>query len=91
MRIRWNREAWDDLGRLHAFLLPLDSPAAMRAANRLSSAPRKLIDYPRLGERIARYVDREVRRLRVGHYEMWYEIDGDLIVILRIWHELEDR
>jgi len=84
MRIRWNREASDDLGRLHGFLLPLDSSSATRAANLLFSAPRKLLDHPRLGERVSRYIEREVRRLRVEHYEMWYEIDGDLIIILRI-------
>lgn len=35
MRIRWSREASDDIGRLHAFLLPLDPRAAARIAQML--------------------------------------------------------
>ncbi|MBR7513475.1 type II toxin-antitoxin system RelE/ParE family toxin, partial [Mycobacterium tuberculosis] len=34
---------------------------------------------------------REVRRILVGQYEMRYEIQGDTIYVLRLWHTREDR
>lgn len=47
--------------------------------------------HPRLGERVERYLPREVRRLIIGRYEMRYEIAGTLIRIVRLWHAREDR
>lgn len=91
MRVRWSREASDDIGRLHAFLLPSDPHAAARVAQMLIDAPDKLLDHPRLGERLDRYGGREIRHLHVGDYDMRYAFDGEVISIIRIWHDREDR
>jgi hypothetical protein len=32
-----------------------------------------------------------VRRLFVDDYELRYEILGDLIIVVRLWHTREDR
>jgi hypothetical protein len=46
---------------------------------------------PRVGEQLFQFEPREVRRILVGQYEMRYEIQGDTIYVLRLWHTREDR
>lgn len=91
MRIFWTRRASADLVRLHAFLEPVAPEAAARVVQQLARAPRRLLDYPRIGEKLEAYEPREVRRIIVGKYEMRYEISEGTIFILRLFHSREDR
>lgn len=86
MNIRWTRRASADLVRLHAFLEPVAPDAAARVVQQLTRAPERLQEYPRIGEKLAAYEPREVRRITVGHYEKRYEIADATIFILRLWH-----
>lgn len=91
MRIRWSQQASDDVGRLHAFAASFSPEAGAGVARMLIAAPNVLLDHPRLGERIHRHDDPEVRRLIVGDYELRYVLEDDIIHIVRIWHCREDR
>lgn len=91
MRIRWTGRASADLVRLHDFLEPMAPEAAARVVQQLARAPNRLLDYPRIGEKLEAYEPREVRRIIVGNYEMRYEIASGTIFILRLWHSREDR
>ena len=91
MRIRWTRKASSDLVRLHAHLRPVAPNAAARVVQQLARAPDRLLDYPRIGEKLESYEPREVRRIIVGNYEMRYEIADATIFILRLWHSRENR
>ena len=91
MEIKWTAKALSDLSRLYDFLSPVNKRAAARAVRSLAAAPARLLEHPRLGERLERYDPREVRRILVGHYEMRYEIQGSTIYISRVWHTREDR
>jgi plasmid stabilization system protein ParE len=91
MRIVWSDEAISDLGRLYDFLAAVNPSASEKVVSALTTAPERLIKRPRLGERIERYLPREVRRLIVGRYEMRYEVSPTAILILRLWHTREDR
>ncbi|ATQ42068.1 type II toxin-antitoxin system RelE/ParE family toxin [Caulobacter mirabilis] len=91
MKIRWSREASDDVGRLHAFLESANPVAAAKVARMLVEAPDRLLVHSRIGERLHRYGHRDVRHLRVAAYDLWYEIQGDTILIVRIRHQREDR
>ncbi|HEX7752280.1 MAG TPA: type II toxin-antitoxin system RelE/ParE family toxin [Novosphingobium sp.] len=73
------------------FLLPVARDAARRAAQSLLRTPNKLIDYPRIGEKVDSYEPREVRRIIVGAYEMHYELIGETIYIVRVWRGREFR
>jgi plasmid stabilization system protein ParE len=75
MRIRWTAAARFDLVRLREFLAP---------ANLLRHNPR-------LGARAEAFAPREVRRLFVDDYELRYEIQSDVIIVVRLWHTREDR
>lgn len=91
MRIQWTSRASADLIRLHAFLEPAAPDAAARIIQQLARAPDRLLDHPRIGERLEAYEPREVRRIMIGTYEIRYEITRGTIFILRLWHSREDR
>lgn len=91
MRIKWAGKASSDLVRLHEYLRPVAPEAAALVVQQLSRAPDRLLDYPRIGEKLDAYEPREVRRIIVGHYEMRYEIADATIFILRLWHCHEER
>lgn len=91
MNIQWTNKASSDLVRLYAHLSPVAPEAAARVVKQLVHAPEKLLDYPRIGEKLDAYQPREVRRIIVGNYEVRYEIVGGTIFILRLWHCRENR
>jgi plasmid stabilization system protein ParE len=91
MKIHWTTKASSDLVRLHEHLKPVAPDAAARIVQQLAHAPNRLLDYPRLGEKLEAYEPREVRRIIVGNYEMRYEIAGGTIFVLRLWHCREHR
>ncbi len=91
MKIKWTRLASSDLVRVHEHLRPVAPAAAARVVRQLARAPHRLLDYPRIGEKLEAYGPREVRRIIVGDYELRYEIADATIFILRLWHAREHR
>lgn len=91
IEIHWTSKSASDIVRLYEFLSPVNRDAAARVVQSISKAPDILLSHPRLGEKIAGFEPREVRRLLVGDYEMRYEVQGENIYILRVWHTREHR
>lgn len=91
MDIKWTSKALSDLHRLFEFLAPVNRQAAAKTVQTLVAAPARILDQPRIGERLDEFETREVRRLLVGHYELRYEINNDILYVLRIWHTRERR
>lgn len=91
MGVKWTGKALSDLARLYEFLAPLNQPAAARAVQALTAAPTILLTNPRIGEQLFQFRPREVRRVLVRQYEIRYEIGGEIIFILRLWHTREER
>lgn len=91
MTIRWTGKAASDLARLHDFLRPVAPEAAAKVLVQLARAPDRLLEFPRLGEKLDAYEPREVRRIIVGDYELRYEVDAGTIIVLRVWHCRERR
>jgi len=91
MELKWTGKALSDLVRLYEFLSPVNKKAAAHTVRQLSAAPTRLLEQPRIGEKLDEFDLREVRRILIGHYEMRYEIQTSAIYILRIWHTREDR
>jgi plasmid stabilization system protein ParE len=91
MDLKWTDKARSDLARLYDFLAPVNQRAAARAIQALAAAPARLLEYPRLGERLDEFNPREVRRILVGHYELRYEIEDATVYVLRLWHSRESR
>lgn len=91
MKIAWTNRAASDLVRLHDHLATVAPRAAAKVVRQLSQAPDRLLDFPRIGEKLTAYDPREVRRVFVGDYELRYEIAEEKIFILRLWHYREYR
>ena len=91
MKIQWTSKASSDLVRLHEYLSLVAPDVAARVIQQLAHAPDRLLDHPRIGEKLEAYEPREVRRIIVGNYELRYEIAAGTIFILRLWHCREIR
>lgn len=91
MQVQWTQKALIDTERLYLFLAQFDRNAALSLVASLDAALARLIAHPRLGERVEAYVAKEVRKLSIGRYVMHYEIAGERIIILRLWHAREER
>jgi plasmid stabilization system protein ParE len=89
--LKWTGKALSDLARLYDFLAPANRRAAARVVRSLTEAPERLLEHPRLGEKLEEFAPREVRRILVGRYEIRYEIAVDTVYVLRLWHTREDR
>jgi plasmid stabilization system protein ParE len=91
MEIRWTGKALSDVVRLYDILAIKDMAAAARVVQSVTAAPNRLLDQERIGEKLEEFDPREVRRIIIGRYEMRYEIQESIIIVLRIWHTREDR
>jgi len=91
MRVVWTGRASQDLARVRDFLIPINPSAALKVVRALRAATLKLAENPRVGAPVERYSPREIRRLIVGGYEIRYEVTGNAILIVRLWHTREDR
>jgi plasmid stabilization system protein ParE len=89
--LRWTAKARQDLERLYEFLAPENPRAAARTIQALVNAPVRLLDFPRIGERLDEFGTREVRRIILKTYEIRYEVKGPILYVLRIWHTREER
>jgi plasmid stabilization system protein ParE len=76
---------------IFVYVRPVAPAGAARVVQQLARAPDRLLDYPRIGEKLTAYEPREVRRILVGDYELRYEIADATIFILRLWHARENR
>lgn len=91
MTIRWTLKARQDLERVHAFMAPVSPARAVGLIDALIAGVERLVEFPRIGQRVPRYVRREVRRVFIGDYELRYELKPTLLIVLRVWHTREDR
>ena len=91
MALRWTTSARADLVRLHEFLDPVNPRAAALAVRHIVAGAKRIPARPRLGQRLRQFAGREVRRLLIGDYEIRYELAGQDVFLLRIFHSREDR
>ena len=91
MALRWTTSARADLVRLHEFLDPVNPRAAALAVRHIVAGAKRIPARPRLGQRLRQFARREVRRVLIGDYEIRYELAGQDVFLLRIFHSREDR
>ena len=92
LKLIWLPVARQDLIRLREFIELHNPDAARRAAEALKKAASLLLEHPAIGVRLE---DREDRELFIPHgqrgYIMRYRLHVETIVIVRVWHGLDDR
>jgi plasmid stabilization system protein ParE len=89
--VRWSAEARDDVDRLTDFVAAYDPIRAGEIEQELSHAPKRLLQFPRRGQRLSEFDPREVREFRIGSYLLRYQLAGTDIFVLRFFHAREDR
>ncbi len=91
--LRWLPEALDDLKRLHAFIEPHSQTAANRAVNMLIEAAESLQEFPEKGRPWNLEINFRELSVRFGArgYVIRYRLFEGQIIIVRVWHSLEDR
>jgi plasmid stabilization system protein ParE len=91
MRIIWSSSGWEDVERLYAFLAEYDVAAANAVFDQLIRAPERLLQFPRIGQRLSEFETSEVRELRIGKYVLRYQLLESDIMVLRFFHSRENR
>lgn len=92
LTIIWTSTALADLQRLRSFIAQHNPHAARRAAQTIKQAAIRLLDHPELGKLLDGREDRELF-IPFGQrgYVLRYRLHCKAIVILKLWHGLEDR
>ncbi|MFH0341538.1 MAG: type II toxin-antitoxin system RelE/ParE family toxin [Chromatiales bacterium] len=55
MELKWTSKALSDLARLYEFLATVNQRAAARTVQTLAAAPAKLLEHPRIGEKLEEF------------------------------------
>ena len=91
-KLIWTLPAREDIIRLREFIEPHNPEAAHRAAENLKKAALLLLENPHIGKPVERMEYRELI-VPIGRrgYVIRYRVMGDEIIILRVWHGLEEK
>ena len=92
MALIWLPEAKADIQRLFDFLVDVNPAAAGKAVRAIRDGANRLHGHPHLG----RPMDDGLRRelflpFAGGAYILRYRLEGDTVVIVRVWHGREQR
>lgn len=91
--IDWLAGARDDLQRLFEFIAPHNAEAAARAVQIIIDGVDRLGDFPEAGR--PWQPDMRFRELVIPFgaraYVVRYRVFEDRVIIVRVWHGLEDR
>lgn len=89
----WLPEAQNDIQRLHDFLHEKNADAAQRMVNTLLEGADKLLSFPEIGKPLNDELRRRELFLPFGaaSYVLRYRLDGEKVVVIRVWHSRELR
>jgi plasmid stabilization system protein ParE len=90
MKLKFSKEAVNDLVRLSELIAQHNPEAAQRVSQRLSGVIERLVVTPQVGRPVSD-IPGEIRELILGQYVVRYEVRKQYLYILRIWHGKEDR
>jgi plasmid stabilization system protein ParE len=92
VRLVYSVEAVADLFRLRAFIAAHDPDSAARIGEELVTRIALVCRFPELGKGVQSAPDPEIVRDAIfGNYVVRYTIHPGSIVVLRVWHQFEDR
>lgn len=90
MKLAYSAEAVRDLMRLRRFIAEKDPAAAVRIAAELIARIEQLLVFPDMGRPVMQSPQPgAIRDFVFGAYVVRYSLHASTLVILRIWHQLE--
>lgn len=92
VRIVWPAPALADLTAIRAYIAEHNPTAAMQVAADIKAAAKALADFPHMGHE-GEDGTREWIVTRRRDYVLVYDVDedADVVIILRVWHQKQDR
>jgi plasmid stabilization system protein ParE len=97
MALIWLQQAKADIQRLFDFLADVNPTAAAKTIRLIRTGADRLRDHPRPGRpHLGRPIEDGLRRelylpFASGAYILLYRLEGDTVVIIRVWHGREQR
>lgn len=92
MKLKYAKEALEDLIRLKEFIEVKNPEAAQRIASELVDGISGLTKFPKLGLEVQDAPDPEIMRdIYILDYHIRYLALEETVYVLRIWHQKEDR
>ncbi|HYG89291.1 MAG TPA: type II toxin-antitoxin system RelE/ParE family toxin [Azospirillum sp.] len=89
MRVIWSPAAVQDVSRIYDYISLFNPNAAQKLASRLFEAAGQLERFPFSGRISGPVGERELAVVRP--YILVYEVQPDLVRVLRVWHGAQDR
>ncbi len=100
-RLSYSEKARDDLLRLREFIAPKNLASAKRIGLELVDRIEKLRTFPEMGRSVIPRISEAIssdslnkfslREMAFGSYVVRYSVHAETVLILRIWHQLEER
>ena len=92
MKLALSEIATHDFKRLKKFISIKNPIAANRMAMKLAKGIRGLLEYPEIGKKVKIAVHPEITRdLYILDYQIRYTYNDNTLLVLRIWHQKENR
>lgn len=92
MKLVYTDEAIEDLKRLREFIALHNSTAASRIASELIAKIELLPEFPKMGTPVQMAPTPDfIRDMIFDKYVVRYSLHTSAVIILRIWHELENE
>ncbi len=92
MRVNYSPESIDDLQRVVEFVEIKNPYAARRIAIDIQEGVDKLKEFPEIGLPVLKANDPEkIRDLYIGDYTVRYLLSDQIIYVLRVWHNKENK
>ncbi|MDR7119891.1 type II toxin-antitoxin system RelE/ParE family toxin [Rheinheimera soli] len=92
MKLVYTIEAIEDLKRLREFIAVHNPTAANRIAGELIAKIELLPEFPKIGAPVQMApVPEDIRDMVFGKYIVRYSLHTKTIIILRVWHGLENE
>ncbi|TPE55322.1 type II toxin-antitoxin system RelE/ParE family toxin [Maribrevibacterium harenarium] len=92
MKLIYTADAIEDLQRLREFIAVHNPISAKRIATELVTRIELLLDFPQMGTPVQMSpVPDEIRDIVFGKYIVRYSLHCKTIIILRVWHGLENQ
>jgi plasmid stabilization system protein ParE len=92
MKLIYSKEVVEDLVRLRAIIAEKNPMAAARIAAELVSRIDSLLLFPEIGHAVSLAPQPDsIRDMVFGKYIVRYVPRDDAVIVLRIWHHLENR
>ena len=86
MRVRWTREAVNQLQGIYDYIARDSTEYALQTVDRLIKRSRQIADFPYSGRMVPEFEVPEIREIIVGSYRLVYTLDPETLYVVALFH-----